>query len=137
MHASVGDTLVVRSHQTDHPDRRGRIVRLHGSDGRPPYEVMWSDAQRPTLVFPGPDGHVEPRHHRGEAAAGTHPVRSWHVTIDLAAAEGKTSAHAVLQADSALRLEADGSDGADAGAAARALQHLSEALLATAKAAGR
>jgi hypothetical protein len=35
-------------------------MRLHHADGTPPYEVHWLDDGHVTLVFPGPEAHVEP-----------------------------------------------------------------------------
>lgn len=60
MKASVGDRLVVASNRVDTPARNGRIVEIHGVDGAPPYLVEWSDAAgHRSVVFPGPDAHVE------------------------------------------------------------------------------
>ncbi|MET9342912.1 DUF1918 domain-containing protein [Nonomuraea sp. NPDC003804] len=65
MKAAVGDRLVVEgAHQGD--ERRvGIIVSLHHDDGTPPYLVRWLDDDRETLVYPGPDAHVEQAGARG------------------------------------------------------------------------
>ena len=59
MKASVGDRLVVASNRVDTPARNGRILEIHGVDGAPPYLVQWSDGAHRSVVFPGPDAHVE------------------------------------------------------------------------------
>lgn len=58
MHAHLGDQLVVESPATGATRREGEIVALHHPDGTPPYDVRWSDTDRTTLVFPGPDARV-------------------------------------------------------------------------------
>ncbi|MET8455623.1 pyridoxamine 5'-phosphate oxidase family protein [Streptomyces parvulus] len=63
MYAHVGDRLVVESPSTGVVRRDGKIVGLHHDDGTPPYDVRWSDTGDVTLVFPGPDAHVD---HPGE-----------------------------------------------------------------------
>ncbi|GAU70526.1 DNA-binding protein [Streptomyces sp. NBRC 110611] len=44
-------------------------VRLgvHHEDGTPPYDVRWSDTHDVTLVFPGPDAHIQHLGHRPES----------------------------------------------------------------------
>ncbi|MEU6477003.1 pyridoxamine 5'-phosphate oxidase family protein [Streptomyces sp. NPDC047017] len=59
MHAQRGDRLVVESPVTGAARRDGEIVGLHHGDGTPPYDVRWSDTGEITLVFPGPDAHVQ------------------------------------------------------------------------------
>lgn len=59
MHAQLGDRLVVESPATGVTRRDGEIVGLHHDDGTPPYDVRWSDTDEVTLVFPGPDAHVQ------------------------------------------------------------------------------
>lgn len=62
MKAAVGDRLVVEgAHQGD-TRRVGVIIGLRHDDGTPPYVVRWLEDDHETLVFPGPDAHVE---HRG------------------------------------------------------------------------
>jgi Domain of unknown function (DUF1918) len=61
MHGNVGDWLVIKGAKLDDPYRRGEIVELLHEDGAPPYYVHWLDNGRTTLVFPGPDSHVEHR----------------------------------------------------------------------------
>ncbi|AZP15436.1 DUF1918 domain-containing protein [Streptomyces aquilus] len=58
MRAQLGDVLVVESPTTGVTKRDGEIVGLHHEDGTPPYDVCWSDTDRVTLVFPGPDAHI-------------------------------------------------------------------------------
>jgi hypothetical protein len=59
MHARSGDQIIIRGHRGGEPDRDGRIVEVHGSDGGPPYVVRWSDSGHETLVFPGSDAVVQ------------------------------------------------------------------------------
>lgn len=59
MRAHLGDQLVVESPATGATRRDGEIVGLHHEDGTPPYDVRWSDTDEVTLVFPGPDAHID------------------------------------------------------------------------------
>lgn len=59
MKAHVGDRLVVEGTRLDDPRREGEIVEVSHPDGSPPYLVRWSGSDEETLVFPGPDAHVE------------------------------------------------------------------------------
>ncbi|WUG68938.1 DUF1918 domain-containing protein [Streptomyces sp. NBC_00457] len=70
MRAQLGDVLVVESPITGVTKRDGEIVGLHHKDGTPPYDVLWSDTHRVSLVFPGPDAHV----HHVEHGAGNPPA---------------------------------------------------------------
>lgn len=69
MHANVGDWLIVKGAKLDDLTRKGEIVQLVHEGGAPPFYVHWLDTDRVTLVFPGPDAHIEPR--RVEASAPT------------------------------------------------------------------
>jgi hypothetical protein len=60
MHANAGDWLVIESAVIDRRSRRGLILEVSGTDGRPPYRVRWSDDNHEALVYPGPDAHVAP-----------------------------------------------------------------------------
>lgn len=63
MHASVGDHLVVMGpHVGDHT-REAEIIEVSHPDGSPPYLVRWNDSDHESLVFPGPDAHIEPAAH--------------------------------------------------------------------------
>jgi len=63
MEAKVGDRVVVRSHNVDHPDRECEILEVHGADGAPPYVVRWADSGTTGLFFPGTDAAVMvPKH---------------------------------------------------------------------------
>ncbi|MFD8234791.1 pyridoxamine 5'-phosphate oxidase family protein [Streptomyces sp. NPDC059696] len=59
MHAHLGDRLVVESPATGVVRRDGEIIGLHHADGTPPYDVRWADTGDVTLVFPGPDAHIQ------------------------------------------------------------------------------
>ncbi|MGW4564588.1 pyridoxamine 5'-phosphate oxidase family protein [Streptomyces sp. NPDC004561] len=63
MRAHLGDQLVIESPATGAARRDGEIVGLHHEDGTPPYDVRWSDTDEVTLVFPGPDAHVQHLEH--------------------------------------------------------------------------
>ncbi|MFI9749690.1 pyridoxamine 5'-phosphate oxidase family protein [Streptomyces collinus] len=71
MHAQLGDLLIVESPATGTARRDGEIVGLHHDDGTPPYDVRWSDTGQVTLVFPGPDAHVQHLHTEAAAPGGT------------------------------------------------------------------
>lgn len=58
MHAETGDWLLVEQPIADRSARRGVIVGVRRSDGRPPYVVRWLDTNHEALVYPGPDAHV-------------------------------------------------------------------------------
>ncbi len=59
MKASVGDRLVLASSVVDGTVRDGTVVSVRHADGSPPYMVRWHDTGEESLVFPGPDAHVE------------------------------------------------------------------------------
>lgn len=61
MRAQVGDRLVVESPREDLHRRTGVITGIRGTDGSPPYQVRWSDSEpgHESLVYPGPDAHIE------------------------------------------------------------------------------
>jgi len=62
MRAEVGDELTVRgTHQGD-TERHGKIVKVDGPDGEPPYVVLWNDG-RETVFFPA--SGTEVTHHPG------------------------------------------------------------------------
>ncbi|MER6310207.1 pyridoxamine 5'-phosphate oxidase family protein [Streptomyces sp. NPDC001657] len=67
MRAHIGDQLVVESPSTGAVRRDGEIVGVAHEDGTPPYEVRWADTNEVTLVFPGPDAHVQHFSHQSEA----------------------------------------------------------------------
>jgi hypothetical protein len=161
MRARVGDRLVVAPPTTGAVVRDGEIVEVRGTDGGPPYLVRWSDSGHTGLYFPGTDAHVaaapggREAPGSGEASGGGQPgaavtpspevprVRSWRVDIDLFESGDDTSAHAVLVAESPVRIEARGQAHREPSAAAvpeigdevavaRALRRLADRLLGTA-----
>ncbi len=69
MRAAEGDWIVVQSAHTGEPRREGLVVTVRHADGSPPYVVRWTDTDEETLVFPGPDAHVEHRPPHTAAAA--------------------------------------------------------------------
>jgi hypothetical protein len=58
MHGEVGHWIVIRSRVLDTPMRLGQILEVSHPDGSPPYVVRWSDDNRTSVVFPGPDATV-------------------------------------------------------------------------------
>lgn len=80
MRARIGDQLHIHAGHTDTPDRRGKIIEVHGTDGAPPYLVEFPDGHI-RLIFPGPDAVVEPaRRNEGESGPpdGPEPGRRVH-----------------------------------------------------------
>ncbi|MFI7440626.1 DUF1918 domain-containing protein [Nonomuraea indica] len=61
MKAAIGDRLVVEGAHQGEPRRVGVIIGLHHDDGTPPYVVRWLEEKHETLVYPGPDAHIEHR----------------------------------------------------------------------------
>lgn len=59
MEAKVGDRIVVHSHHTGEPDRRGEILEVHGAGGTAPFVVRWDEDGHQGLFFPGPDALIE------------------------------------------------------------------------------
>ncbi|GAA2287406.1 hypothetical protein GCM10010149_37220 [Nonomuraea roseoviolacea subsp. roseoviolacea] len=61
MKAAIGDRLVIKGAHLGETRRVGIIIALRHDDGSPPYDVRWLDEKHETLVYPGPDAHIEPR----------------------------------------------------------------------------
>ena len=59
MQASVGDRLIIQGTHVGEALRDGEIIEVHGDQGAPPYVVRWSDTGHESLIFPGPDAHVQ------------------------------------------------------------------------------
>jgi hypothetical protein len=66
MRAAVGDRIIVQPTRPGAARRDGEVVGLHHEDGSPPYDVRWSDNDRVTEYFPGPDTRVHHFHHEHE-----------------------------------------------------------------------
>ena len=60
MIAHVGDRIVMDGPHLGNQKRVGVVIAVRHEDGAPPYQVRWLDDGRETLVFPGPQAHVEP-----------------------------------------------------------------------------
>jgi hypothetical protein len=58
MYATVGDRILVHGRTVGATERRGEIIEVRGSDGKPPYLVKFADGQE-SLIFPGPDSEIE------------------------------------------------------------------------------
>lgn len=59
MFASIGDRIVIKGHHVGEPERDGKILEVHGTDGAPPYLVRWEDNGHESLFFPSSDASVE------------------------------------------------------------------------------
>jgi hypothetical protein len=60
MIAHVGDRLVLAGTPLGDLRRVGIVTAVDRADGAPPYQVRWLDDGRTTLIFPGPEAHIEP-----------------------------------------------------------------------------
>ncbi|ADI03408.1 hypothetical protein SBI_00287 [Streptomyces bingchenggensis BCW-1] len=88
MLAHIGDHLIVESPTTGATRRDGEIVGVHHHDGTPPYDVRWSDSGRVSLVFPGPDAHIQT-----EARASAWPLSDAEVAALVRDASAAPSMH--------------------------------------------
>ena len=70
MRAEQGDWLIVESLHTGEVRRRGQVLEVHGPDGTPPFLIRWNDDDHESLVFPGPDAHVEKAENSTQAGLG-------------------------------------------------------------------
>ncbi len=61
MQAQVGDELTVKGRHQGDEERHGEIIKVDGTDGRPPYLIRWRDGHE-SLFFPSSDSEVE--HHK-------------------------------------------------------------------------
>ncbi len=142
MKASVGDRLVLASSVVDGTVRDGTVVSVRHPDGSPPYTVRWHDTGEESLVFPGPDAHLE----QGGTATGAPPqdMATWRVQVTLSHEGPETTAQAVLVTGTPEHLGAVGHsrrNPEDASvevigqevAVARALRRLADRLLDTAE----
>ncbi len=59
MKAAIGDTVRIKGHHLGTADRIGKIIDVQGAKGAPPYLVKFTDGHQ-TLLYPGPDCHIEP-----------------------------------------------------------------------------
>ncbi|MFI9583606.1 DUF1918 domain-containing protein [Streptomyces sp. NPDC052236] len=58
MRASVGDVLRFTGRTVGTPEHRARVVEVLGTDGAPPYRVMFDDGHEGEVI-PGPDCVIE------------------------------------------------------------------------------
>lgn len=142
MKASVGDRLVQASSVVDGTVREGTVIEVRHEDGSPPYAVRWLDTGEVSVVFPGPDTHVEaPGTDAVDRPRATGEVgRTWRIQIALNHDGRSTTAHAVLVGGSPDHLSAVGRAKRDPGddpepvigdevAVARALRRLADRLM--------
>jgi hypothetical protein len=64
MKARIGDRVVVEAIRVGAERRVGIVTGVDHDDGSPPYRVRWLSDGRTTLLYPGPETHVEPGHGR-------------------------------------------------------------------------
>lgn len=151
MKATVGDRLVLASSVVDGPVRDGRIVEVRHGDGSPPYLVEWLDTGERTLVYPGPDAHVEadvgpaPAGEKpSQGGKGAAPAVTWRVQVTVNREGPETTAQAVLVSGDPDHVGASGRARrnphdpetpviGDEIAVARALHHLADRLIDTAE----
>ena len=108
MKASVGDRIVTASGVVGGAVRDGVVVELRHDDGTPPYLVEWTDTGERTLVYPGSDSYVEHVPGAENGDGGTDTTKVWRVQVSLVESEGRTTAEAVLVADSPEHLRTVG-----------------------------
>ncbi len=60
MIARIGDRLVLEGTHVGDARRIGIITEVAHEDGTPPYTVRWLHDNHTTMIFPGPEAHVEP-----------------------------------------------------------------------------
>lgn len=87
MRAQVGDRLVVESSRADTRRRTGVVTGVRGTQGEPPYQVRWLDADsrsESALVFPGPDAHIEHTGTETEGADSMQTMKRWEVDVVVA-----------------------------------------------------
>ncbi|WIN00574.1 DUF1918 domain-containing protein [Actinoplanes oblitus] len=60
MKARTGDRIVVAGNREGNVRRVGVITAVGHADGRPPYHVRWLEDGHTSVVFPGPEAHIEP-----------------------------------------------------------------------------
>lgn len=154
MRARVGDRIILAADKVDQPTREGTVTEVRGADGQPPFVVEWSNGHS-GLLYPGPgailritgpDEQATPAPvvgGGGGAAEGT-DHREWVVRLSITGDGDDTSATAVLLADATGEVSASGDShrsgqdvpapgiGAEV-AAARALRHLADRLMAVAE----
>ena len=107
MRASVGDRIVTAAGVVGGAVRDGVVVELRHDDGSPPYLVEWTDTGERTLVYPGSDSYVE--HVPGaENGGGTDTTKVWRVQVSVVESEGRTTAEAVLVAETPEHLRTVG-----------------------------
>jgi hypothetical protein len=149
MRAKPGDRIILAGEIVSQPSRSGEVLEVHGTDGDPPYVVLWEDGHTST-IFPGPGAGLSVT--GSESAQHTDLVprpelgtsREWTVRVTIFEKGDDTTATVALLADSPQALTAEGASHRSSGdpgdahigdevAVARALRRLADHLLATAE----
>ncbi len=55
MKAKAGDWYVVQGRTSGRSERRGMVIRAHGVNGAPPYDVRWADNGEVETAYPDSD----------------------------------------------------------------------------------
>lgn len=91
---------MVESPRADTHRRTAVVTGVRGAQGAPPYQVRWLDAEHArgsSLVYPGPDAHIEPAlDDTGAGAEGAIPMQTmkqWGVDVAVAEESDGDSAH--------------------------------------------
>lgn len=58
MFANIGDRIVIEGTHLGQGRRIGEITGV-GREGAPPYHVRWLDSGTTSLIYPGPEAHIE------------------------------------------------------------------------------
>ena len=64
MQAKTGDRITVQGHKVGDRVRQGVIIDVRGSDGAPPYVVIWDNDPGEHLLFPGSDAAITAKRKR-------------------------------------------------------------------------
>lgn len=153
MRARPGDRIILAADRVDQPTREGIVTEVRGPDGQPPFVVEWSNGHT-GLLYPGPGAVLRitgPEEETsptpappGRPTGSEHEHREWLVRLTVTTEGDETNVTAVLVADAAGPVSAAGDShrsdrdepapaiGAEV-AAARALRHLADRLMAVAE----
>lgn len=58
MKARAGDWYVMQGRTSGQPERRGMVIRAHGVNGAPPFDIRWLDNGDVETVVPSSDAVI-------------------------------------------------------------------------------
>jgi hypothetical protein len=61
--AHPGDHLIIKSHHTGQADSEAEVLEAMGEGSGPPFQVRWLSDGHESVIFPGSDAVIEPKHH--------------------------------------------------------------------------